>query len=112
MNVTRFDAAPVYAPPADHSGMRCHRLQGHAAGPSSALWVGCSVIEPGGGITLGAAAQEKHYVVLDGAVTIRTDTTEAVLNRWDSVRLAPHEARAVLNHTDRPATILLAMPLS
>ena len=112
MNITRFAAAPAYQPPADHSGMRCLRLQGHAAGPSTALWLGCSVIEPGGGITLGASPQEKHYVVLDGAVTLRTPNETAVLQRWDSVRLAPHEARSVLNHTDQPATILLAMPIA
>ena len=111
MNVTRFAAAPEYAPPPDHSGMRCLRLQGHAAGPATSLWLGCSVIQPGGAITLGASPMEKHYVVLEGTVVFRTGTEQAELGQWDSVRLAPGEARAVENRSGAPATILLAMPL-
>ena len=111
MNVTRFAAAPEYTPPPNHSGMRCLRLQGHAAGPASALWLGCSMIEPGGAIALGASPLEKHYVVLEGEVVFRTGAQEAALGRWDSVRLAPGEARSVENRTDAPAVILLAMPL-
>jgi quercetin dioxygenase-like cupin family protein len=51
------------------------------------------------------------YVVLAGEVTISNSSGEAVLRRWDSCRIAPNEGRALKNNTDRPATILLAMPL-
>ena len=47
MNTTRFAAAPAYFPPR-HEGMRCLRLQGFEAGPSASLWLGVSVILPGG----------------------------------------------------------------
>ena len=111
MNVTRFAAAPPYKVPADHHGMRCLRLQGHEAGPAAALWLGVSVLEPGGHIDRGASPLEKHYVVLAGEVTMVTDAGEAVLGVWDSVRLAPGEARAVENRSAAPATLMLAMPL-
>jgi len=109
MNVTRFDHAPEYSPP-NHFGMRCVRLQGHEAGPSDVLWLGVSIIEPGGSTTLSASSVEKHYVVLEGAVTVQTDEGEETLTRHDSCRLAPDERRALFNRTDRPALILLAMP--
>lgn len=111
MNVTRFAGAPAYPVPPDHHGMACLRLQGMNAGPSEALWVGVSVIEPGGSIDRGASPLEKHYVLLAGAVVIITDAGEAVLGPWDSVRLGPGEARAVQNRSAAPATLLLAMPL-
>jgi uncharacterized cupin superfamily protein len=109
MNVTRYDEAPRYYPP-EHEGMACLRLQGHEAGPSSALWLGLSHLLPGGGTTLAGSDLEKMYVVLDGEVTVRTDTGECVLRRLDSVRLAPGEQRQLSNRSNRPATILLAMP--
>lgn len=111
MNVTRFAAAPPYPIPADHHGLTCLRLQGHNAGPSTALWMGVSQIDPGGHIDLGTSPLEKHYIVLAGTVTISTATEEAELGPWDSVRLAPGEARAVENRSDSPASLLLAMPL-
>ncbi|OWW21185.1 cupin domain-containing protein [Noviherbaspirillum denitrificans] len=109
MNVTRFDTAPAYYPP-NHDRMHCLRLQGHEAGPSDTLWLGVSHILPGGGTTLDASTVEKHYVVLDGEVVVVTEDGEAVLHKHDSCRLAPGEKRALKNKTNRPATILLAMP--
>ena len=47
MNITRFDQAPPYTAPR-HFDMQCLRLQGHEAGPSHTLWMGVSIIAPGG----------------------------------------------------------------
>jgi len=110
MNVTRLNDAPFYHPPA-HDDMRCLRLQGHDAGPSSALWLGLSHLLPGGKTSLDASPLEKMYVVLDGEVTVSTLDEEVVLRRWDSCRIAPGETRALRNASNRPASILLAMPL-
>jgi len=109
MNVTRFDNAPAYFP-ANHHDMRCLRLQGHEAGPSESLWLGVSHLLPGGHTTLDASPLEKMYVVLEGEVTIVTGDEETTLFRHDSCRLAPNEKRALQNRSNRPATILLAMP--
>ncbi len=110
MNIVRFTEAPPYDAPGHHA-MHMVRLQGREAGPSDTLWLGVSRIEPGGGTTLDASPIEKMYVVLEGEVTIANGTEEAVLRLWDACRIAPHEARALKNNTDAPATILLAMPL-
>lgn len=110
MNVVRLDAAPAYEAPG-HDNMHMLRLQGREAGPSDVLWLGLSHLLPGGGTTLDASPLEKMYIVLDGEVTISNGTEEVTLRPWDSCRIAPEEPRALSNRTNRPATILLAMPL-
>ena len=115
MHVTRFHAAPEYVAP-NHFDMRCLRLQGREAGPAEQLWLGVSIIAPGGHTTLEASPIEKHYVVLDGELTLVTefDSTpeQAVLTRFDSCRLAPGEKRQLINRGERDATVLLAMPFA
>lgn len=76
---------------------------------TAAMWVGLSHILPGGHTSLKASPQEKIYVVIEGAVTVRTDRSEATLGRLDSCVLAPGEARALFNKTNLPATVLLIM---
>ncbi len=110
MHVVRLDAAPPYEAPG-HDHMRMLRLQGREAGASEVLWLGLSHILPGGGTTLDASPLEKMYVVLDGEVTISNGADEVTLRPWDSCRIAPDEPRALSNRTNKPATILLAMPL-
>ena len=109
MHVTRLDSAPAYHPP-NHHDMRCLRLQGHEATPSESLWLGLSYLLPGGHTTLDASPLEKLYVVVEGAVTIVTDGGEVTLGPLDSCRIAPGEHRRLENRTNRPASILLAMP--
>ncbi len=114
MHVTRIDDAPEYQAP-NHFGMRCLRLQGREAGPAEQLWLGLSVIEPGGHTGLDPSPMEKHYVVLEGELTLLGELpdgtrTSAVLRAQDSCRFAPGEKRQLRNHTDREARVLLAMP--
>lgn len=111
MHVTRFSLAAPYDAPG-HADMRMLRLQGREAGPSDTLWIGVSHILPGGGTTLEASGLEKIYVVLDGEVTVTNGTETVGLATWDSCRVAPGEARALSNRTNRIATVLLAMPLA
>ncbi|MFO1075116.1 MAG: cupin domain-containing protein [Geminicoccaceae bacterium] len=111
MHVTRLDAAPAYAAPG-HEAMRMLRLQGREAGPAQTLWLGLSHLLPGGGTTLDAAPVEKFYLVLAGEVTIGNGAETVVLGLWDSCRIAPGEPRMLANRTNRPATVLLAMPLA
>ena len=110
MNVVRLDAAPPYEAPG-HDKMHMLRLQGREAGASDVLWLGLSHLLPGGGTTLDASPLEKMYVVLEGEVTISNGREEVTLRRWDSCRIAPDEPRALSNRSNRPATVLLAMPL-
>lgn len=110
MHVTRHAEAPAYDAPG-HDRMAMRRLQGRDAGPSSTMWLGLSVLAPGGGTTLDTSDQEKMYVVLEGEVTMISDTGEAVLQPLDSCRFAPGEGRQLANRSDRPATVLLAMSI-
>ena len=45
-----------------------------------------------------------------GASMLVTDEGEATLGPYDSCYLAPNEARAIENRTNRPASILVVMP--
>ncbi len=111
MHVTRLAEAQFYEAPG-HFDMKMLRLQGREAGPGDTLWLGLSHILPGGGTTLSASGQEKFYVVLDGEVTVVTEAGLVTLGPWDSCRVAPDEARKLENRTNRPCSILLAMPLA
>jgi uncharacterized cupin superfamily protein len=114
MHVTRLADAPEYQAP-NHFEMTCLRLQGKEAGPAVQLWLGLSIIAPGGHTGLDPAPIEKHYVVLEGELTLVSEIdgarSEAVLRVHDSARFAPGEKRQLVNHTDREARVLLAMPL-
>lgn len=113
MNITRFAQAPSYVAP-NHFDMQCVRLQGFEAGPSQALWMGVSTLLPGGHTSLDGSPVEKHYVVLEGEVTLVSELqgqhSEAVLRKHDSACFAPGEKRQLVNRSTHTASILLAMP--
>lgn len=111
MHIVRFAEAPQYTAPG-HYDMEMVRLQGREAGPSSNLWIGVSVVAPGGGTTLSSSAQEKMYVVLDGTLHVANGESELSLGKWDSCRIAAGEDRRLTNKTNSPVTVLLVMPLS
>jgi uncharacterized cupin superfamily protein len=109
MEVTRLaDAMPYEAP--KHFDMRGLRLQGFDASGAENFWVGLSNFLPGGGAELDATPLEKVYVVVDGEVVVKTDDGETKLRRYDSCRLAPGEARSLVNDTNLPALMLVIMP--
>ncbi|UFW90569.1 cupin domain-containing protein [Bradyrhizobium barranii] len=110
MHVVRFADAPAYTAPG-HLDMSMVRLQGREAGPSDDLWIGVSVIAPGGGTTLSASPQEKMYVVLEGQLDISNSATEVSLGKWDSCRIAGGENRRLANRTCAATVVLLVMPL-
>jgi len=112
MFVVRKEQAPRYEAPG-HSGMAMRYLQGRDAGPTDSVWIGLSVIDPGGGTTLTASPVEKFYVVLAGEVQITTHVDgyaqTTTLHALDSCRVAPGESRQLLNCSAEPATTLLIM---
>ncbi|WP_050419602.1 cupin domain-containing protein [Bradyrhizobium tropiciagri] len=111
MHVVRFAEAPPYTAPG-HIDMAMARLQGREAGPSSDLWIGVSVIAPGGGTTLSSSPLEKMYVALDGTLHVSDGEDEVALGKWDSCRFAGGEDRMLTNRSGSPVTVLLVMPLS
>lgn len=114
MHVVRGDQAPFYDAPG-HRQMAMRRLQGMEAGPTDSVWIGLSLIEPGGGTTSTVSDVEKFYVVLEGEIRVTAtqagESTEARLKPLDSCRIAPGEARKLDNPTASPARLLLVMPL-
>jgi mannose-6-phosphate isomerase-like protein (cupin superfamily) len=115
LHVVAFDAAPRYEAPGHH-GMVMRRIQGREAGPADTVWMGVSVIEPGGGTTSAASGVEKFYLVLDGQLEVIAGSAGAQrvahLKAHDSCRIAPGEARQLRNTSDEPCTALLVMPLA
>lgn len=112
MHVTRIADAPAYEAP-NHHDMRCLRLQGKEAGPSTQLWMGMSQILPGGHTALDPSPIEKLYLVLEGELEI-TGELDGVrqtqrLGPWDSCRFAPGEKRQLRNPGHRPAVVVLVM---
>jgi quercetin dioxygenase-like cupin family protein len=109
MQVTRLaDASPYEAP--KHFDCRTLRLQGWDASEAKDFWVGLSHFLPGGGGQRDATPLEKVYVVVEGEVTVTTDEAEVTLRQYDSIYLAPNEAREIENRTNRPASMIVAMP--
>jgi hypothetical protein len=112
MHVTPFNEARPYEAP-NHFDMRCLRLQGKEAGPSTQMWMGMSQILPGGHTTLDPSPIEKLYFVAEGEVTVvgalNGVEQRASLRTFDSCRFAPGEARQLLNESNRPALVLLVM---
>ena len=114
MNLVPYADAPAYDAPG-HDRMAMRRLQGKEAGPSDNVWMGLSVIAPGGGTTLTASGVEKFYVVIEGELEItavlpdqppRTETMRVK----DSCRIAPGESRRLHNPGSLPCSVLLVMP--
>jgi quercetin dioxygenase-like cupin family protein len=111
MEVSRLDDARAYEAP-KHFDMRGLRLQGFGASSAESFWVGLSHFLPGGGAEMDSTPIEKVYVVVDddGEVTVTTEDGDITLGPLDSSRLAPGEARSIVNRTNRPASMLVVMP--
>lgn len=113
MHVVPRSRAPHYDAPGHHR-MQMQRLQGREAGPSASVWIGLSMIEPGGGTNASASDVEKFYVVVEGTLTVEAvadgQRRSAVLGPLDSCRIAPGESRELRNAGDVPCSVLLVMP--
>jgi quercetin dioxygenase-like cupin family protein len=109
MLVTKIEDAGTYQAPG-HFDVRTLRLQGADASPVENFTLGLSVFLPAGGCEMSTTPLEKVYVVVEGEVTIVTDSGEATLGPLDSIYLAPNEARAIENRTNKAATMLVVMP--
>jgi mannose-6-phosphate isomerase-like protein (cupin superfamily) len=109
MHVTRLAEAHAYDAP-NHFDYRSLRLQGWDASPAQGFSVGLSHFLPRGGCATDATPLEKVYVVTEGEVTVIVGEDEVTLGPYDSIYLAPNEARSVENRTNRPASMLVVMP--
>ncbi len=97
-----------YAAP-KHFGMVALKLHGKEETGSQKFWVGLSHFLPGGGAEYDESPTEKVYFVLDGEITVKTKKEEIVLGPWDSVYIAPNEGREIINKTNKPVSMLVAI---
>ena len=109
MEVTRIADAKAYDAPR-HVDCKALRLQGYEASGAENFWAGITHFLPGGGCEHSASALEKVYICTEGEVTIVTDAGEVALGPLDSCRVAPDEARSIVNRTNLPASLLVVMP--
>jgi quercetin dioxygenase-like cupin family protein len=100
------DAKPYQAP--KHFGMTALKLHGREETGCQTFWIGLSHFLPGGGAEFDASPAEKVYFVLEGEVTIKCQSGEVItLGPWDSLFIGPDVARAIVNETNRPASMLV-----
>lgn len=109
MHIQRYAEAAAYQA-ANHRDVRGLRLQGFNENGPQQFWVGLSHFLPGGGAGPDSSAQEKVYVVLAGAITVRTAGGETTLVPFDSCCIAPDEVREVINLGNAVGTMLVVMP--
>ena len=109
MQVTRINDAHTYIAPLHHDVLGL-RLQGHDATHTNAFWVGLSYFLPGGRADRSVTPFEKVYVVVEGQVTLSTDDDEQVLCALDSCVIPAGEYRAIVNLTNKVASMLVIIP--
>ena len=108
MKVTRLSEASAFTPPG-HFDMKALPLQ--RSGPDGHLTLVRSIFLPGGGTEHtcppAAGSAEMIYYVLDGEITLTTDTQAIFLQAGDSALCGPEDRRSLRNNTNVPATLLI-----
>jgi glyoxylate utilization-related uncharacterized protein len=110
MKKVRLDEAKPYAAPG-HFGMVAMRLSGKEETGAEKFWVGLSHFLPGGGAEYAYedSPTEKVYIVLEGEITVKTKTEELTLEPLDVLYIAPNEGREIINKTNKPVSMLVAI---
>jgi len=111
MKKVAFEDIKKLGTPPKHFNVVSGRFQGAAETGLTKFWMGMSHYLPGGGVEFSGAdsAEDKVYFILEGELTVKTETEEFVLKQWDSLYIGPHEAREIINNTSRPATMLVVV---
>jgi glyoxylate utilization-related uncharacterized protein len=110
MKKISLDEVKPYEAPG-HFGMVAMRLSGKEETGAGKFWVGLSHFLPGGGADYAYedSPTEKFYLVLDGEITVKSKTETLTLGPMDGIYLAPNEGREIINETNMPVTMLVAI---
>ncbi len=94
-----------------HFNMSAMRLQGKEETGIQKFWMGLSYFLPEGGAAWAYedSPTEKVYLVLEGEITVKSKDEEIKLGPMDSLYLAPYEGREIINNTNKPVTMLVAV---
>ncbi len=108
MKKIQFDDVKPYNAPG-HFDCKTLRVQGKDETGVTKFWSGVTHFLPGGGADWGYEDNplEKVYFVLEGEITVKSKTEEFVLKKWDSLYIAPFEGREIVNHTNKPTSMLV-----
>jgi glyoxylate utilization-related uncharacterized protein len=108
MKVISVNDAKPYNPPL-HNAMVALKLCDANLCDAQQFWCGLSHFLPGGGAQWAYedSPTEKLYVVLEGAITVRTKDETRVVSKGEAVFLSPFEGREVVNHTNYPVSMLV-----
>lgn len=103
------DVKPYKAP--KHNDCVSLRVQGKEETGASKFWMGVTHFLPGGGADYDytESAAEKVYFVLEGEITVKSDTETFVLKKNDSLFIPPFEGRTILNETNEPCTMMVVI---
>jgi len=87
------------------------RVQGKDETGISKFWMGVTHFLPGGGAEYDYtdSPTEKVYFVLEGEITVKSDTETFKLKKYDSLYIPPFEGRTIINETNEPCTMLVAI---
>lgn len=110
MKKIQLDQVKPYEAPG-HFKMVALRLSGKEETGAQKFWVGLSYFLPGGGAEYAYedSPTEKVYFVLDGEITVKTKREEITLGPWEGVYFPPNEGREIINKTNKPVTMLVAI---
>jgi glyoxylate utilization-related uncharacterized protein len=94
-----------------HFKMVAMRLSGKEETGAQKFWVSLSHFLPGGGAEYAYedSPTEKFYFVLEGEITVKTKKEEITVGPWEGVYIAPHEGREIINKTNKPVSMLVAV---
>jgi glyoxylate utilization-related uncharacterized protein len=103
------EVEPYDAP--GHFGMVAMRLSGKEETGAEKFWIGLSHFLPNGGAEYAYedSPTEKFYLVLDGEITVKNKTEKFTLGPMEGIYLAPNEGREIINETNMPVTMLVAI---
>jgi glyoxylate utilization-related uncharacterized protein len=110
MRKVKLSEVSPYAAPG-HFGMTAMRLSGQDETGAKKFWVGMSHFLPGGGAEYAYedSPTEKFYFVLEGEITVKSRTEVFTLGPMEGVFIAPNEGREIINNTNMPVTMLVAI---
>ena len=96
---------------AGHFNMAALRLSGKEETGAEKFWVGLSHFLPGGGAEYAyeGSPTEKVYIVIEGEITVKSKTEEFTLGPLDVLYIAPNEGREIINKTNKPVSMLVAV---
>ena len=109
MKKVAFADIKKFGTPPKHFNVVSGKFQGEAETGLKSFWMGMSHYLPGGGVEYSGSdsAEEKVYFILEGELTVKTETEEFVLGPRDSLYIGPNEGRSIINATNKPATMLV-----